>query len=62
MTETAVPSLTTRTRVALAIARGIAASRGDDDLSPEPIALGLLREGGRTRQLRHSTMEASISA
>ena len=45
MTETGVLPMTTRTRVALAIARGIAASRGDEDLSPEHVALGLLGEG-----------------
>lgn len=37
--------LTSRTRVALAIARGIAAARGDRDLTPIHIALGIFREG-----------------
>ena len=37
--------LTSATRVALAIARGIAASRGDRDLTPIHIALGIFREG-----------------
>ena len=36
---------TSRTRVALAIARGIAAARGDRDLTPGHIVLGILREG-----------------
>ena len=45
MTEGLVLPLTTRTRIALAIARGIGAARGDDDLTPTHIALGLLREG-----------------
>jgi ATP-dependent Clp protease ATP-binding subunit ClpC len=35
----------TRLRVALALARGIAAARGDVDLTPVHAALGLLREG-----------------
>ena len=40
-----VRPLTTRTRVALAIARGIAAARGDRDLTETHIAVGILREG-----------------
>jgi ATP-dependent Clp protease ATP-binding subunit ClpC len=44
MTELAY-DFTTRTRVALAIARGIAAASGSDDVSPAHIALGLIREG-----------------
>jgi ATP-dependent Clp protease ATP-binding subunit ClpC len=44
VTDTVGFPLTTRTRIALAIARGIAASRGDDDVTPSHIALGLLRE------------------
>ena len=40
-----VRPLTSRTRVALAIARGIAAARGDRDLSETHIAVGILREG-----------------
>ena len=35
----------TRLRVTLALARGIAAARGDTDLTPIHAALGLLREG-----------------
>lgn len=45
MTDNAPLPLSSRARVALSIARGIAAARGDDDLSPHLIALGLLREG-----------------
>jgi len=37
--------LTTRARLALGIARGIAASRGDHDITPIHVALGLIREG-----------------
>ena len=37
--------LASRTRVALAIARGIAAARGDRDLTPKHVAVGILREG-----------------
>lgn len=40
-----VRPLTSRTRVALAIARGIAAARGDLDLTPTHIAIGIFREG-----------------
>lgn len=36
---------TTRTRVSLAIARSVAAGRGDRDVTPLHVALGLLREG-----------------
>ena len=36
---------TTRLRVALALARGIAAAHGDVDLTPLHAALGILREG-----------------
>src|SRR5690606_31418695 len=43
--DTAPLPLTSRARVSLAIARGIAAARGDEDVSPAHIALGLLREG-----------------
>ena len=35
----------TRLRIALALARGIAAARGDTELTPVHAALGLLREG-----------------
>lgn len=45
MTDAAPLPLSSRTRVALAIARGIAASRGDENLLPDHVALGLLREG-----------------
>lgn len=45
MTDNATPPLTSRARIALAIARGIAASRGDDDVTPVHAALGILREG-----------------
>lgn len=37
--------LTSRTRVALAIARAVAAGRGDKDLTPTHVALGIFREG-----------------
>ena len=37
--------LTTRGRIALAIARALAAGRGDPDVTPTHMALGLLREG-----------------
>lgn len=44
--ESATPRpLTSRTRVALAIARATAAARGDRDLTPCHIALGIFREG-----------------
>ena len=36
---------TSKTRVALAIARGIAAARGDRDITPTHIAAGIFREG-----------------
>ena len=45
MTKTVDFPLTTRTRVALSIARGLAAAMGHDDLTPAHIALGMLREG-----------------
>lgn len=45
MTDTLILPLTDRTRVALAIARGIAAARGDDDLSATHVVLGMIREG-----------------
>jgi ATP-dependent Clp protease ATP-binding subunit ClpC len=35
----------TRMRLCLAIARGIAATRGDTDITPLHVALGILREG-----------------
>ena len=44
MSEGMLLTLTTRTRVALAIARGIAASLGHDDVTATHIALGVLRE------------------
>ena len=40
-----VRPLTSRTRVSLAIARAIAAARGDRDLTETHIAVGILREG-----------------
>lgn len=46
MAATQLRPLTSRTRVALAIARGIAAARGDRDLTETHIAVGILREGG----------------
>lgn len=45
MAATQLRPLTSRTRVALAIARGIAAARGDRDLTETHIAVGILREG-----------------
>lgn len=45
MTETTLLPLTSRARISLAIARGVAASVGHDNLTPVHIALGLLREG-----------------
>jgi ATP-dependent Clp protease ATP-binding subunit ClpC len=45
MTETREMPYSSRTRVSLAIARAIAAGRGDSDVTPIHIALGLLREG-----------------
>ena len=45
MIEKPLLHLSTETRISLAIARGIAASRGDDDVSPTHIALGILRDG-----------------
>jgi ATP-dependent Clp protease ATP-binding subunit ClpC len=45
MTETRQIPYSSRARVVLAIARAIAAGRGDTDLTPIHIALGLLREG-----------------
>lgn len=41
-----VRPFTSRTRVALAIARAIAAARGDRDLTPTHVAVGIFREGG----------------
>lgn len=45
MTELSPIPLTSHLRVALAMARGIAASMGHRDLEPIHVALGLLREG-----------------
>jgi ATP-dependent Clp protease ATP-binding subunit ClpC len=45
METTTLRPFTSRTRVALAIARGIAAARGDRDLTPTHIMVGILREG-----------------
>ena len=44
MTDTRVLSLTTHARIAVGIARGVAASVGDHDLTPAHVALGVLRE------------------
>ena len=46
----------TRLRIALAIARGIAASRGDDDTTSTHIVLGILREAanGAVAALQHA--------
>src|SRR5688500_7333888 len=65
--------LTSRTRVALAIARGIAAARADRDLTPTHIAIGIIREGsnpvlaalwyaGMTeKEIRHFAFELEFS-
>lgn len=45
MSDALAISLTDSARVAVAIARAIAASRGDDDLTATHVALGLLRNG-----------------
>jgi ATP-dependent Clp protease ATP-binding subunit ClpA len=45
MNEPIVRPFTSRTRVALAIARSIAAARGDRDLTATHIAAGIFREG-----------------
>jgi ATP-dependent Clp protease ATP-binding subunit ClpA len=66
---------TSRTRVAVAIARAIAAARGDRDLTPTHIAVGILREGAnaaiaalwyaglseRTIRALHLDLEHSLS-
>jgi len=44
MTDTRVLSLTTHARIAVGIARWVAASVGDHDLTPAHVALGVLRE------------------
>ena len=44
MPDTVTYPLTSRTYVALSIARGIAAGLGHDDLTATHIALGILRE------------------
>lgn len=44
MERAAIRPFTARTRVALAIARGFAASRGEQDLTPRHILWGVLRE------------------
>lgn len=41
----AIGPLTTRTRVALAIARTLAAAYGHEDVTPAHVLLGILREG-----------------
>lgn len=43
--ETKQRPLTSRTRVALAIARGLAAARGDRDLTAKHMVIGILWEG-----------------
>ena len=45
MEVTHLRPFTSRTRVALAIARGLAAARGDRDLTTTHIVVGILREG-----------------
>ena len=45
MSDTSQRPFSTRTRVSLAIARGIAAGRGDGDLTAAHVLLGLLKEG-----------------
>lgn len=45
MPEVSLLPYSTRLRVCLAIARGVAAARGDTDLAPLHVALGILREG-----------------
>lgn len=45
MTNKTLAPLTTRARVALATARGIAAAFGHHELRPVHVALGLIREG-----------------
>jgi ATP-dependent Clp protease ATP-binding subunit ClpA len=45
MTLATVRPLTTRTRISLAIARAVAAARGDHNLTPIHITLGVFREG-----------------
>ena len=45
MTQQRELSYTTHARISLAISRGIAAARGDAELTPTHLALGLLRDG-----------------
>lgn len=45
MREARIPPYSSRARVALAIARALAAGRGDPDVTAIHVALGLLREG-----------------
>jgi ATP-dependent Clp protease ATP-binding subunit ClpC len=45
MTLATARPLTTRTRVSLAIARALAAARGESDVTPTHIVLGIFREG-----------------
>ena len=56
---TRVKPYTTRARVALAIARGSAAARGDATMTPTHVALGLLREGesAAVAALRHAGID-----
>ena len=44
MADAALLPYTTRARVSLAIARAVAAGRGDPDVTPLHVAVGLLRE------------------
>lgn len=52
----------TRMRVALAIARGIAAARGDSDTTSTHVALGLLREAenGAVAALQHGAVPLDV--
>ena len=43
--STTIRPLTSRTRLALTISRGVAAARGEQDLTAAHLALGILREG-----------------
>ncbi|HEY0304505.1 MAG TPA: Clp protease N-terminal domain-containing protein [Longimicrobiales bacterium] len=65
--------LTSSTRVALAIARGTAAARGDRDLTPTHVAIGIFREGSNAglgalwyagmteKEIRHFAFELEFS-
>ena len=62
--ETKQRPLTTRTRISLAIARGIAAARGDGDLGATHVLLGLLREGRNPAAsvVEHADVATSVIA